>query len=184
MSLAAAAQWTAVATAVLAVFAIVTAVFAFLAFRKQSAEVATLQQQFDDQRKVNKLQARELQESLAQRKREADERHRAQASRVFIWVALDPAYSDPIATAHLKNSSDQPIYDLDISWRPGGSREFDQPLMPGEELTDRIPVPDGADPAWYSADAYFRDATGTSWRARPDGIVEEVPPGKDPPHPL
>jgi hypothetical protein len=57
MSLIAAAQWTAVETIVLAVFAILTAVFAILAFRKQSVEVATLQQQFDDQRRVNDLQA-------------------------------------------------------------------------------------------------------------------------------
>ena len=35
----AAAQWTAVATMALAVFAVVTAVFAFLAYRKQSKEV-------------------------------------------------------------------------------------------------------------------------------------------------
>lgn len=44
MSLIAAAQWTAVATIVLAVVAIVTAVFAILAFRKQCAEVAMLQE--------------------------------------------------------------------------------------------------------------------------------------------
>ena len=39
MSMIAAAQWTAVATIALAGFAVVTAVFAFLAYRKQSKEV-------------------------------------------------------------------------------------------------------------------------------------------------
>jgi hypothetical protein len=49
MSLLVATQMTAIATAVLALFAIVTAVFAFLAFRKQSTEVTTLQGQARDQ---------------------------------------------------------------------------------------------------------------------------------------
>jgi hypothetical protein len=109
MTLLVATQITAVATAILAAGAIVTAVFAILAFRKQSAEVTTLQQQAEDQqkltsqqaellniqsgqlelqrqglgeqRKVNvkqaevmDLQARELGESLKQRKDEAEER--------------------------------------------------------------------------------------------------------------
>jgi hypothetical protein len=45
---------TAVATAVLAVFVIVTAIFAIRAFRKQSAEVETLTAQAEDQRETNK----------------------------------------------------------------------------------------------------------------------------------
>jgi len=43
MSMIAAAQWTAVAIIALAVFAVVTAVFASLAYRKQSKEVRTLE---------------------------------------------------------------------------------------------------------------------------------------------
>ena len=42
MSVIAAVQWTAVATIALAVFAVVTAVFAFLAYRKQSTELRHL----------------------------------------------------------------------------------------------------------------------------------------------
>jgi ABC-type anion transport system duplicated permease subunit len=64
MSLIAAAQWTAVATIALAAFAIVTAVFAFLAFRKQTAEVDLQRKEFE---------------------RAAEDRRRAQASRVFMW---------------------------------------------------------------------------------------------------
>lgn len=52
------------ATAVLGLFAIVTTVFAYLALRKQSAETATLQQQFEGQRKVNQLQTKELRAQL------------------------------------------------------------------------------------------------------------------------
>ena len=93
MSMLAAAQWTAVATAALAVFAVVTAVFASLAYRKQSTEVRAfeahiidlgewarqesellqvqfgqldvLRQQFEEQRAINARQA-EVLELLAQ----------------------------------------------------------------------------------------------------------------------
>jgi hypothetical protein len=101
-----AAQITAIGTAILAFFAVVAAVFAYLAFRKQSAEVTTLQhqardqseqlglqrRQFEDQQKANArqaevldLQARELRESLTRLEREESERRRAQAARVFFW---------------------------------------------------------------------------------------------------
>ena len=44
----AAAQWTAAATIALAVFAVVTAVFAFLAYRKQSKELRSLEAHMTD----------------------------------------------------------------------------------------------------------------------------------------
>src|SRR5712692_9860969 len=119
MSLIFATQLTAIATAALAVFAIVTAFYARQAFRRQSQEVAAIErqvtdqqeltkqqaellkvqsgqlelqrQQLDDQRQANarqaevlELQVSELRESLAERKREAELRHRDQAARVFI----------------------------------------------------------------------------------------------------
>ena len=46
----AAAQWTAVATIALAVFAVVTAVFAFLAYRKQSKELRSIEAHMTDLR--------------------------------------------------------------------------------------------------------------------------------------
>jgi hypothetical protein len=97
---------TAIATAVLAVFAIVTAIYAVRAFRKQSKEVSdqarmleVQSEQLDEQRKLTnlqtpvlELQAAELRESLDERKREAEQRERnaeqrrrAQASQVFMW---------------------------------------------------------------------------------------------------
>jgi hypothetical protein len=90
MSLIFATQLTAIATAMLAAFAIVTGIYAIRAFRKQSKEVSDqismLGIQSDrlaEQRKINAeqlrvlaLQAGELRESLAERKREADLQHR------------------------------------------------------------------------------------------------------------
>lgn len=57
MSLIFATQFSAVATAILAVFAVVTAVFAFLAFRKQSEEVGAIEQQVTDQQELTRQQA-------------------------------------------------------------------------------------------------------------------------------
>ena len=50
MSVIAAVQWTAVATIALAVFAVVTAVFAFLAYRKQSKELRSIEAHMTDLR--------------------------------------------------------------------------------------------------------------------------------------
>ena len=57
MSLLVATQVTATATAALAFFAIVTAILAGLAFRKQSAEVGILGKQLEDQQALTQQQA-------------------------------------------------------------------------------------------------------------------------------
>ena len=57
MSLIFAAQLSAVATAVLAVFAIVTAFYARQAFRKQSQEVGAIERQVKDQQELTRQQA-------------------------------------------------------------------------------------------------------------------------------
>lgn len=148
----------AIATAVLAVFAIVTAWYARRAFLKQSQEVSDqasmlkLQsEQLDEQRKVNaeqirvlELQAAELRESLDERKREAAERRQAQASRVFISAQPSPEGTDPIDSIAVRivNTSQQPIYDLIFSWRDGTGEWKEPPrpprlpvLMPGESAS-------------------------------------------------
>ena len=234
MSLLTANQVTAVATAVLAVFAIVTTIFAAAAFLKQREEVRMLQkeakdqetlieqqggllkvqtgqldvqrQQLDDQLAINKkqaevaaLQAQELRESLNERKRDADARRRAQASRVFIHeerLDADPRVPQasraargeqpqPVVVAHVMNASEQPVYNVTISWHlgtePKGPRYF-PPLMPGDEDKDIQPVPPGAPPDKFGAVAFFRDAAGVTWRTRPDGQLDEIPPGQEPPH--
>jgi hypothetical protein len=90
--------------AVLATFAIATAIVATLAFWKQSREVRDMaemlkvqSERLADQRRINEehakvleLQAGELRESLAERQRETEQRHRAQASCVFITQARHP----------------------------------------------------------------------------------------------
>lgn len=109
-----AAAWiTAIATGLLAAFAIVTAWYAREAFRGQAEELGVLQrqaettrdmlevqsdqldyqqQQFDAQKDVSQkqttvleLQAQELKESLAERKRQVEEQHRTHASQVAAW---------------------------------------------------------------------------------------------------
>lgn len=84
---------TALGTAALAVFAIVTTVLAYRAFRKQSQEVSdqakTLRvqsEQLDEQRKINAIQAEDLKESLKERKRLRFIAEREQANAVlFEW---------------------------------------------------------------------------------------------------
>ena len=135
MSLLGATILTAIATVVLAVGAIITSVFAYLAFRKQSREISDQAEMLDLQRrqlaeqektntehvKVLTLQAEELRKSLRERERDADERRRAQASRVFLAVSRDEA--QPI-TPYVHNASDLPIYETKIraAARPPGTR--------------------------------------------------------------
>ena len=209
MSLIFATQLTAAATAVLAVFAIVTGIYAIRAFRKQSKEVSDQasmleiqSEQLAEQRKVNAeqtkvlaLQASELRESLEERTRDTAERRRAQASRVFIWteLGLDPGWTQaqrasgmfaPEAViAHIKNTSEQPVYDLTISWHKGtapwGEPDHILVLMPGDQK-DRVhsmdpDLPSNVDRSVFGAVARFRDAAGAHWRLRPGGQLDEEP---------
>ena len=83
---------TGIATVGLLTGAIITARYAIKAFGKQS-------EQFENQRKINadlatvlKLQAKELGESLKEREREAEQRKRDQAARVFISLYTGVAF--------------------------------------------------------------------------------------------
>ena len=171
MSLIFATQLAAVGTAVLALFAIITAVFAFLAFRKQSKEVKdqadmlrvqserleVYRKQVDEQRrtsteqmKVLGLQAAEIRASLA-------ERRSAQASKVFIWteVGPDPRISqaeravrgpaDDVITANVKNASDRPIYSAELLWDDGSSALSDIAVRSGAKRLARVLMPDADD---------------------------------------
>lgn len=107
----AAAIVTAIATAVLALFAVVTAIFAIKAFGKQSQEVRdqagmlkvqsdqleAQREQLGEQQKINaqqtqvlELQSRELGESIDERKRNADEQRRSRAALVYVTTSFDP----------------------------------------------------------------------------------------------
>ena len=94
--------------------AIVTAVFAFLAFRKQSAEVGILQQQTADQAGVLALQALDLQASLDERKREAQERRQVQAALVFVTQAGQP---------HVLHAGEQPTPQPRVICRTRGKHQ-------------------------------------------------------------
>jgi hypothetical protein len=201
---------TAIATAVLAAFAIVTAIFAILAFRKQSQEVIdqasmlkVQSERLDEQRKVNAeqvkvlaLQAEELRESVgAERKRAAEVRRRAQATRVSLkempfetvpgdgstgYHAALGTVSSPAVRVDVKNSSDQPIYGAELRWHRG-SEGYGEPnpqplgtLMPGEDAKAIRGFSPGTNLAASGAVLRFRDAAGATWIRRPDGgLVEQ-----------
>ena len=94
MSLIFATQLTAVATVALVVLALAAAIVAGIALSKQARELAILAEQND---------------------RDIDERHHAQAARVFTGVQdARPRYAHPYA----KNGSDFPVYDVQL-WQAG-----------------------------------------------------------------
>lgn len=205
MSLLGATILTAVATLALAVFAFITAIFAWLAFRKQSKEVSdqagmlrVQSSQLNEQRKINveqarvlQLQAKELQESLDDRKRETEDRRRDQAVQVYMVEvhATRGEIAQPlreVVTAFVHNTSRQPVYDLRFSWRRGDSLHNTtiraEPLMPDGKDQDEEFVPSGVNPQKFGAVVIFRDRAGLWWRAHPDGRLDELPPGAEPPH--
>jgi hypothetical protein len=162
---------TAIATAILAFFAIVTAWYARRAFLKQSREVSILAEQNE---------------------RDSGDRRRAQASRVFIWTEptggvhpQDGAVAGIIS--HIKNTSEQPIYDGLIACSDGSGRTADDPvipafpvLMPGEQqdVTSIFAAPVAGVVFWEDNSALlaglgFRDAAGARWRIRSDGRLDE-----------
>ncbi len=82
------ARLTAVATLALAVFALVTAILAFMAWQKQSGEVR-------DQAELLRVQAGQLEVLHAQYAQDQADRRNAQASQIVLWseVGIDPAVS-------------------------------------------------------------------------------------------
>jgi hypothetical protein len=90
MSLLAASQVTAVATVVLAAGAIVTGVFAFLAFRKQSQEVRSIERQVTDQEALTAQQAEllRIQGEQAELQRQQLEEQRGDNARQAEVMAL------------------------------------------------------------------------------------------------
>jgi hypothetical protein len=177
MSLIFATQLTAVATVVLAVFAIVTAFYARQAFRRQSREVVILAEQNE---------------------REIRDRRRDQATRVFIWAeagtAPDPQdQTVPGLVTHVKNASDRPVYDglirIRDASRPVEGRPFIPvflALMPGDQVdtahgfTEPVPVPlFWQDNSRLRATVRFRDAAGVHWQLGTSGQLAEIPAPED-----
>jgi hypothetical protein len=224
MSLILATQLTAIATVALAAFAIVTAVFAFLAFRKQAQEVRAIERQVHDQEELTRqqaellkvqagqldlqlqqfgeqcqanarqagileLQGAELRESLADRKREAAARHRAQASCVLIAEMRHPYISDPAVItggtayieARISNDSGEAIYDAELRWHQG-SAPYGEPnpeplrmLIPHDGVYGRRVFPRDTNLDVCGAVLTFRDAAGVRWMRKSDGELTEQP---------
>jgi hypothetical protein len=192
MSVIAATQLTAVSTTALAVFAVVTAIFALLAFRKQREDtedqkklisqqgelIGVQQGQLEEQHESNErraavleLQARELRASFEQRRR-------VQAAQVFIRNAT-PTEPRPHAAygALVTNSSDQPIYDLVVRWRNEGGLithpALEPDLMP--QTTGSISMDNpGEVPPVCGVTVLFRDAACQCWQTTDRGALTEL----------
>ncbi len=163
---------TAIATVVLALFALATAFYARQAFRKQSREVGIL---------------------AGQNEWAIHDRRIEQASRVFIWEDLSSFPTTrslpgggyridgpeaPRVTAHVRNTSDQPLYDVELRW-PGSATLVNpnpEPLgmiMPGGETQKIRDFPLGTDKGVSGVGLRFRDAAGVWWIRGPDGGLAE-----------
>lgn len=185
---------SAIATVGLLAGAIITAAYAIRAFRAQSkagsdqAEMLKVQSgQLEEQRKINAeqtrvlaLQAEELKESLAERKREAVERRNAQAAQVHIVlrsIAENRADGGQVIRATIVNASErqQPVYDAELYWHLGPD-SYGAPnpepvgtVLNWEKEPRRRVFPRDADPAACGAVLSFRDALGVRWVKTPDG---------------
>jgi len=139
MSLLVATQITAVATAVLAIGAIVTAILAGLAFRKQAQEVQLLGRQIEDQQilsaqqgqaialqseqlALNRKQLAEQQRDLSQRARIL-ERQQANAIDLVVWPTGFFPDAPNVCTAMISNGSDRPIREVRCRIELGEKRD-------------------------------------------------------------
>jgi hypothetical protein len=157
MSLIFATQLGAIATAVLAVFAIVTAWYARKAFRAQAKEVGILQQQNE---------------------REAIERRRTQAARVFIGAPHETRGGVTVRP-YAMNASDLPVYDAQLWYLNDHghyARDGDDDLgtiRPGGKVSAVIKEFTYHDAALAHTALTFRDAAGVRWMRMPRGDLEE-----------
>ena len=163
-------------------FALVGAVFAIMAFRKQSEEVRLLKDDAEVQ--------------AGERRREAEERRRAQAARIYVVREYLPGpgvtignptlvrHGSPLtvaATVH--NSGGQPIYDVRVHWVDvgagvqAGCEDLLGTIGPGEQHQSQRGAPGGfVIPDNFVPVAYFRDAAGLRWTLTPAGQLEQADP--------
>ena len=178
---------TAIATIGLLAGAIVTAVYAIRAFRGQAEMLKLQSEQLEEQRKINAeqtrvlaLQAEELRESFAERKREALERRNAQGAQTHLVLKAiheNGALGGPVIEATLVNAAErqQPAYDAKLYWHLGPD-SYGTPnpeplgtILNWEKESRTRAFPRGADPAACGAVLSFRDAFGADWVKTPDG---------------
>jgi hypothetical protein len=185
------ATWIgAIATAILAVGAIITGYFARNAFNAQS-------QQLRDQQEISKKMAEVLQLRGSELRESLNERLRAQAAQVFIEVDRIPPVTEVAVgpgqeaagqqpwrlSAKVHNTSMQPIYDLYVIWQLGtvrmGKPDPMARLMPGHDASFDRTGPQATapgspiDPGMLGAFLAFRDVAGVRWAVREDGTLTE-----------
>ena len=146
--------------------------------RIQSDQLAEQRRINERQTEVLALQAAELRESLAERKREAVERQNAQAARVWMVpkvIRITPRGTDTGFRLDLTvvNGSGQPVYDVKLFWYSNGEPYgMDNPQDIGtildREGVSRDFMP-GSDPANCGAALSFRDSFGVNWVKTLDG---------------
>jgi hypothetical protein len=142
---------SAIATVVLAVFAIVTAGYARRAFIKQSQEIGIL---------------------LEESERDKAERRMAQAARVFL--AADPD-AVRLVRPYVKNASDFPVYDARISYTDlddTADREYLGMIMPSGTRSAAREFSSDLD-ALDCTSVTFRDAAGVWWTRMPRGELRD-----------
>jgi hypothetical protein len=169
----------------------------------QTGQLEVLRAQLEDQRKASVaqaevlgLQATELRESLEERRREAEDRHRAQASGVTAWFALDrnPVSNSAFWRALIRNASTDPVFDVRVFFHrlqretggkwvltDAGGPPPDQtaPVLP-PAAERRVDVPAnvramfGDDPVTDLScvvSIEFTDAAGNRWERDPRGAL-------------
>lgn len=194
------ATWiAAIATVVLAISVTIAVWFARMASFALSRQLTAQQALTAQLAEVLQLHARELGQSHG-------ERRRAQACRVFIELdrfvptsvasngdgeSGSPKQSSWRVTATVRNTSDQPVYDMYVIWQLGtirmGKPDPVARLLPGEQVTfervrqaadsclspERVAPPD---PTALTAFLTFRDTAGVRWTVREDGTLSDVAP--------
>jgi hypothetical protein len=155
-------QLTAVTNVVLAVFAIVTAYYAARAFGKQNEQI----------------------------REQAAEQRKSQAAQVHVWQAAPTQHFEigqpemTVLTAHVHNTSPQPIYHLQWVWDlPGVPVHASirvEPLMPDEKDSMTLPGPTPVHPFGVYASVTFQDRAGRWWWAHADGRLKETFPARPP----
>jgi hypothetical protein len=176
------ATWiAAIATVVLAISVIIAVWLARAASVALSRQLTAQQALTAQLAEVLQLHARELGQSH-------DERRRAQACRVFIELdRVSPGQSPWHVTATVRNTSDQPVYDMYVIWQLGtvrmGKPDPVARLLPGEQVTferDRQAADASSaatsDPSALNAFLTFRDTAGVRWTVREDGTLSDVAP--------
>jgi hypothetical protein len=193
---------TAIATAVLAAFAILSAYYARRAFLKQSQEVSAIERQVRDQEELTQQQAELLKMQSAQlelQRKQLDNQRRGQAIQIFFLVETYPprptylgaftelTLSEPRVgivpakvTAQIQNNSGLPVYDLIIRWRKEAAavgEPDDVGLLPPGHQIERERFfedwPGEHGHTVFDAVLYFRDAAGVRWCLRPGGHLDE-----------